>query len=150
MLALGHIFYALGLLVFLLDLIHLAGFNKIYKVSEWVAAFKKINSKNPKKKDYRTEEDYNFSTFHTMFIVLEFFWLIFGLISSSWKIFIIIFILGFFIKGVQFTFNKISGREFNKLSMLIAYPYLLIKCGIILLLIINHFHLHIDLYNYIK
>jgi|ERR1035437_5419518 hypothetical protein len=145
MLILGHIFYAFGLIVLLLDFLHLLGFNKIYKVSEWISAFKKINKKNPKKRDYRSEEDYSFATFQTLFIALEFFWLVFGLLSSSWKVFIFIFIIGLVIKGIQFTINKLSGSEFNIVDKFLSYPYLIFKCALIVVLIINHFHLHINL-----
>src|ERR1035437_4371699 len=98
----GHIFYIIGLLILLSELLLLTSYSKILKASEWVDAFKKINKRNPHKKEYRSEEEYKLTVFFGTFVVFEFIWCAFGLIGASWKIFCIIFILGILIRIIRY------------------------------------------------
>ncbi len=141
----GHFFYTIGLFLFILDLINLFSFHKIWKINEWKAAYKKVNKKDPVKKDYQSIDDYNISSFSIVYTILLFFWLVFGLITMSWKIYIVLFILGFALGLSKKLLNLITKNEYSKINMLISYPYLIIKSAVILFLVINHFHLHINL-----
>lgn len=146
---LGHIFYAIGLFIFLLDLLNLFNYHKTYKVAEWAEAFKKVNKRSPKKSDYRTTEDYNTGMFTGFIALSELTWCIIGLISGSWKVFAILFLFGFITQLIQSLIGKILSKKCNPLNKLISYGYLTIKSAVLMILVINHFHLHLDLFKLI-
>jgi hypothetical protein len=146
---LGHIFYAIGLFIFLLDLINLFNHHKTWKVAEWAEAFKKINKRSPKKADYRTSDDYNAGMFTGFIALSELIWCILGLISGSWKVFAMLFIFAFFVQIIQNIIGKILNKKCNDLNKYISYIYLTIKSAILMILVLNHFHLHLDLFNLI-
>ena len=141
----GHIFYTIGLFLFLLDFINLISFHKIWKINEWKTAYKKVNKKDPTKTDYKSIDDYNLASFSIVYTIFLFFWLMFGLITMSWKIYAIIFILGFCLQLTKKLLNLITKNEYSKINMLISYPYLIFKSAVMIFLVINHFHLHINI-----
>lgn len=134
---LGHIFYFFGLFLFIFSLSRTISYFKFIDIKEWVIKFKKVTEKVPEKSDFKNEIDYGFYNAFGCVGATEALWFICGLVSNSWVIFLSLLIIGFVLKpinnNIPFVLQKFIGFSFN-----------LLKTGIILLLVINHFHLHID------
>jgi uncharacterized membrane protein len=101
-------------------------------------SFKKISGSNPTPKDFRENNGYvTFSAFNS-FTVAEFFWLLFGLATKSWAIF---FVLVMF----HLIFRFIMNSQFVYVGKHFGFLFQILKSICILFLVINHFHLHINL-----
>jgi len=135
---LGHIFYFFGLLVFILSLNRIFQYFKLIEIKEWLVAFKKVTQKDPAKTDFRSVKDYNLFITLGCLSVFETFWIILGLLTPNWIIFLTLFIFGFLLKQIldfsSFSIQKIVGLIFSTLKSLT-----------ILILVLNHFHFHQDL-----
>jgi hypothetical protein len=140
----GHIYYAIGLLVAFSILSIILRFRKIYSTKEWVEKYEKVTGKKPIRKDYRSREEYTSSETSGILSSIEIMWIIGGFITNSWYIFglllVISFLLNLIIKPIKFTF-------FHKY---ISLSFLILKFSVYLYLIINHFHLHLDTWSIIK
>ena len=140
----GHIYYAIGLLVAFSILSIILRFRKIYSTKEWVEKYEKVTGKKPIRKDYRSKEEYSVSETSSILSSIELIWIIGGFITNSWYLFgsflIISFLLNFIIRPIKFTF-------FHKY---ISLSFLILKFSVYLYLIINHFHLHLDTWSIIK
>lgn len=135
---LGHIFYIFGLFVFILSLNRIFQYFKLIEIKEWLLAFKKITQKDPVKSDFRSLKDYNLFITIGCLSVFETFWIILGLLTPNWIIFLILFLTGFLLKQIldfsSFSIQKVVGLIFTTLKSLT-----------ILILVLNHFHFHQDL-----
>lgn len=140
----GHIYYAIGLLVAFSILSIILRFRKIYSTKEWIEKYEKVTGKKPIRKDYRSREEYTASETSDILSSIEIMWIIGGFITNSWYIFgsllVISFLLNLIIKPIKFTF-------FHKY---ISLSFLILKFSVYLYLIINHFHLHLDTWSIIK
>ena len=140
----GHIYYAIGLLVAFSILSIILRFRKIYSTKEWIEKYEKVTGKKPIRKDYRSREEYSASETSSILSSIELMWIIGGFITNSWYVFgsllIISFLLNLIIKPIKFTF-------FHKY---ISLSFLMTKFSVYLYLIINHFHLHLDTWSFIK
>lgn len=135
---LGHIFYFFGLFIALMSLSNLLNYFKYLKVRNWSETFKKVTNHPPIMTDFRNKDEYNVFITYPIFSFLQMIWFIFGLISNSWYVFLTIIVsnilISYFSRSINFLLiEKIIGFSFN-----------LIKLVLVLLLIINHFHLHYD------
>lgn len=135
---LGHIFYFFGLFIALMSLSNLLNYFKYLKVRKWSETFKKITNRPPIITDFRNKDEYSTFVTYPIFLVLQMIWFLFGLVSNSWYVFftmiVINTLLSYFNKSVNILFiEKITGFTFS-----------LIKLVVVLLLTINHFHLHYD------
>ena len=125
-----NIYYTIGLLALLSTLINLFKFKKFYYLKEWISKFKKVNGNTPKLNEFRTEKDYNnfisLSVSRMVFII----WIIFGLITNNWFIFLSILVINFLINLIikKWTF-------FYKVILFIKG---LLEFIIVLLLIMNY------------
>lgn len=139
---LGDIFYFLGLFLFFISISKTLSYFKFIDVKEWVIKYKEITQKTPEKSDFRKENEYSFFVGFGCLSIIESIWLVCGLLSSSWLIFAIIVISGILLRQLlslaPFYVQKIIGFSFN-----------LIKSITILVLVINHFHYNIDIYQYL-
>lgn len=140
----GHIYYAIGLLVTFSILSIILRFRKIYSTKEWIEKYEKVTGKKPIRKDYRSREEYTVSETSGILSSIEIMWIIGGFITNSWYIFgsllVISFLLNLIIKPIKFTF-------FHKY---ISLSFLILKFSVYLYLIINHFHLHLDTWFIIR
>lgn len=134
---LGHIFYFFGLFLFILSLSRTISYFKFIDVKEWVIKFKKVTEKVPEKSDFKNEIDYGLYNAFGFVDKTEALWFICGLVSNSWVIFLSLLIIGFVL-------NSINNNIPFVVQKFIGFGFSLLKTGIILLLVINHFHLHID------
>ena len=140
----GHIYYAIGLLVAFSILSIILRFRKIYSTREWIEKYEKVTGKKPIRKDYRSREEYSASETSSILSSIELMWIIGGFITNSWYVFgsllIISFLLNLIIRPIKFTF-------FHKY---ISLSFLMTKFSVYLYLIINHFHLHLDTWSIIR
>ena len=140
----GHIYYAIGLLVTFSILSIILRFRKIYSTKEWIEKYEKVTGKKPIRKDYRSREEYSASETSSILSSIELMWIIGGFITNSWYVFgsllIISFLLNLIIRPIKFTF-------FHKY---ISLSFLMTKFSVYLYLIINHFHLHLDTWSIIR
>ena len=140
----GHIYYAIGLIVTFSILSIILKFRKIYSTKEWIEKYEKVTGKKPLKKDYRTKDEYSSYETSGILYMVELGWVILGLITASWYIFgsllILSYLLNILIKPIKYTF-------FHKY---ISLSFLLFRFFVYLYLIINHFHLHLDTWSFIK
>ena len=136
---LGHIFYFIGLFILIMSFSNMFNFLKYISIKNWSDTFKKVTGKDPKKSEFRCIEDYNIFSIYVTFTFVEFIWILIGLTSSSWYVFLSILITELFyrfyisVTSLTFFVNKIIGQIFYCLKFII-----------ILLLILNHFHFHIN------
>ena len=140
----GHIYYAIGLIVTFSILSIILKFRKIYSTKEWIEKYEKVTGKKPLKKDYRTKDEYSSYETSGILYMVELGWVILGFITASWYIFgsllILSYLLNILIKPIKYTF-------FHKY---ISLSFLLFRFFVYLYLIINHFHLHLDTWYFIK
>ena len=135
---LSQIFYFFGLIIFILSVSRIFQYFKLIEIKEWLLAFKKVTQKEPVKTDFRSTKDYNLFVSFGCLSIFETIWIILGFMSSNWLIFLALFLSGFILKQISdftsFTIQKVVGLIFTTTKSLV-----------ILILVINHFHLHQDL-----
>jgi hypothetical protein len=137
----GHLFYFFGLIVFLTNINFLLEVFEYLRIKEWFNSFEKVTKKKPTVKDFKKGDLENYKKFNSV-LAINSFWLFFGILSSSWKIFILLLIFNF-LNGVLI---KIIG-EFRLISKILFLMKAIIITLSILILTINHFHLHLDLFG---
>ncbi len=137
----GHLYYFCGLLLFLLNLAFLMNFFKIQKTKSWIDSFFKVTKRKPNENEIRVD-DYNKVNSLKQIFVVDFFWLFFGLVTSSWKFFSLILIFNFIMN-----FASKQTWKLKLVSIWIEYLKLWVITFSIGATVINHFHLHLDLYS---
>jgi hypothetical protein len=141
---LGHLYYTFGLLIIISLLSILVKFDKITVIREWYIKYKKVTGKVPLKKEFRNKEESDLYNTFSSVLLLEFIWTMGGLLTGSWYIFIFMFIYTLIMNLIK------KPIEFTFLGKVIFFKLFLLKLIIYLYLIINHFHLHLDTWSYIK
>jgi hypothetical protein len=141
---LGHIYYSVGLINLLIILTFILNYFKMSKISEWTLKFKERTGRGPLKTDYNSVEDYNLFNGISVLIVVEFLWTFGGLLTSSWYVFMSLIITSMLLRTIM---TPIKWSFFYKL---IFFIFLNIKFITYLFLIINHFHLHLDIIELLK
>lgn len=136
---LGHIYYFFGLIIFLSNLTLTMNILRLLKIKEWSVKFHKVSGRHPIKSDFRDNQYEQFVMANSVW-VLTFFWIFFGLVTKSWLLFLILLILNFLV-----TFISKSLGQFNFLSKMLEVFRIIINTSIIGFLIINHFHLHMNI-----
>jgi hypothetical protein len=139
---LGNIFYLFGLLIFVFSFSRLINYNKILQIQDWVLAFKKVAQKDPTKKDFRSQEDYNLFLGYGTISVVESIWIIFGLLSGNWQIFLILLLSGVILKNVL----EYSPKTLKKV---VGFTFSFIRTITTLILVLNHFHFHLNIFEWI-
>lgn len=139
-----HIYYIIGILVLISVISQLLRFNRIFKVSEWYEKFKKVTGKKPLKNEFRSDSDYYLITSLAPLLVFEGLWIIFGLITNNWFIFVLLFIYG---KLVSLIFKNVKYTIIGKSILL---HLLILKTSVYAFMIINHFHIGLDLFEIFK
>lgn len=140
----GHIYYALGLIPLLMTLAMLVKLSEYNRIKEWYIKFEEITKSKPKKTDFRTPEEYNTYTGISGIVIVDFLWIILGILTQSWYIFLTILAISIIINGVK----KLT--SINVVSDILTSIILITKFSVYLYLIINHFHLHYDTWQVVK
>lgn len=141
----GHLFYFIGLIVLLLNIYTLSRYKRIFELREWMIKFKQITGRNPVSNDYRKSDDKEILISWSSAVVVTSFWIFFGLLAKSWYVFLALLIFNTSINLICKFFG-----EFSKFSFIITFIKSLIILFLIGFLIINHFHLHLDIWQTIK
>lgn len=143
MMFLSHLFYFSGLLLFLANIGLLTKINSILKVQSWSRAFSKVTKKQPEKSDMQSDQYKDLMNFNSVMLA-NFFWIFFGIISSNWKFSLLTII-------VMLLFNLLLSVSSHKLFLKsLNFLKLLFMTFSIGALVINHFHLHMDLFEEVK
>jgi hypothetical protein len=138
---LGDIYYFLGLLLFLVDLGLLMKYSKIQKTKNWVDAFSKVTKRKPNKDDMKSEDFQDLNSFNSV-LTFDFLWMFFGLITNSWKFFLLLLIVNFL-----FNILILQSKSMKRVIFILGFLKMCLITFSIGLLVINHFHLHKDLYE---
>jgi hypothetical protein len=137
----GHIFYIFLLFLTTILIGFISKYNKLKNIIEWYNKFTNVTGKSPKKSDFRNEDEYNFFSVQAVISSVEFFTLILGLLTGSWFIFLGLLLLTIF-------FNLLlKPIEFSSIERVVNFSVFLIRIVSYVFLIINHFHLHLDVYQ---
>jgi hypothetical protein len=134
---LSNIFYFIGLFVLLSNLLLITRFLDYLFLKEFYNKFQKVTGKKPEKKDL-TQSNYDFLNFlivNTFFTVV---WFFIGLLSNNWLIFLLYFIYNPIIEVVYRSNIKFISNS-------VEFIRVLLDVSIVGLLVINHFHLHLNL-----
>lgn len=137
---LGDIFYFVLFCIFLLGIVKLFNISKIVEVSNWIQKFKKVTNKNPSKGDFKSEEDWKITLAFGVISIFEFYWILFGVLSDNWKIFILLILLGL-------SFNLLNRYLNLFLKKIASITFNVLKLCLIGVLVINHFHFHLDVWK---
>lgn len=138
----GHLFYFFGLILVISNMNLLAKFFSFLKTKEWMESFKKITKKEPDVKDFKKTDDLQRFNSLNGVLILNVLWLIIGILSKSWKVFLLLLILNYTINLLTHFFG-----QYKMVSKIIQFCKVLILTIFIALLTINHFHLHLDLFR---
>ena len=140
----GHLFYFFGLILVISNMNLLAKFFSFLKTKEWMESFKKITKKEPDVKDFKKTDDLERFNSLNGVLILNVLWLIIGILSKSWKVFLLLLILNYTINLLTHFFG-----QYKMISKIIQFCKVLILTIFIGLLTINHFHLHLDLFRFL-
>lgn len=139
----GHVFYIYALFTTFLLLGMISKYFSLKNVEEWFDKYQKVTGKKANKDDFREEEEYNLFSASKIINFLELFLLFGGLLTKSWYIFLTILICSLII---NLTTKSI---RYNILIKILFMTFSVLKVSIYILLIINHFHLHFDILQYL-
>ena len=138
----GHFYYFIGLFVFLGNLNLLINYFDFMRIKEWFKSFYKVTKKYPSNSDFKKGELDKYKRYNG-FSGLNFIWFFLGLVTPSWKLFLFLNLLNAMIEVLC---NLIG--EFKLFSKILGALKLTFMTLMILLLVINHFHLHMDLFSW--
>lgn len=141
---LGHIYYTLGLIVILSVVFMLIKLNTYLLAKEWYLKFEKVTGKKPAKSDFRSQDELTVFYGISSLSVVEFIWIVAGLLTSSWYVYLSLLVYSFIMGYI----NKSTSLLFVK-RITIGH-FLIIKIFVYLYLVVNHFHLHYDTLQIIK
>jgi len=136
----GDLFYAIGLIVIILNLSILIRFKRYFNINEWISKFKFISNRNPNISDFRSEMDSHLLTYWYFTTIFTTFWLISGLLSKYYTVFTLIMLINIILNYLSRIFEKYKNIQF-----ILLFLKSVIMISIVTFLVVNHFHLHIDL-----
>jgi hypothetical protein len=140
----GHIYYFIGLFILIFSFSNLFNFFKFSKIRDWYIAFEKVTKKTIARKDFRNDKDYNIFILWSVFNFFELTWIVLGLATKSWPIFLSLIIFELLTKLIS------KNLKFRFISKTFGFSFQMCKFIIILILILNHFHFHQDLLNFLR
>jgi hypothetical protein len=144
---LGQVYYFFTLILIIFNILFIANFFKYYKIVEWFHTFKKVTGKEPKKEDF-DGQDFELNSFLSSVLVFNFIWIFLGILSKSWIIYLLLLgsIFTNFLFGV--IISLVFGN-FSIVSKILNLVFMILLTATLVLLTINHHHLHLELADYI-
>jgi hypothetical protein len=139
----GHVFYIYALFTSFLLLGIISKFFSIKNIEEWFDKYEKVTGKKANKEDFREEEEYNSLSAYRIINFLELFLLFGGLLTKSWYVYLAILICSLIIN------LSTKSIRYNILIKILSISFLVVKVSTYILLIINHFHIHFDILQYL-
>lgn len=140
----GDLFYIIGLFVLIISFSNAINFIKFTGIRRWALTYRKVTGNDVLKKDFKSNEDYNIFTIYSLFLLVEIIWFIIGLVSSSWYIFLSLLCISLFLIFLNKYFR------YNIIFTFIGFIFSYLKFTVILFLILNHFHFHLDIITYLE
>lgn len=135
---LSDLFYFIGFFLFLGGIGRLFNNNKLVEITDWLRKFKKVTKKTPTPKEFRSESEWVLTVAFGTLSLFDSIWILIGFLSSNWLIFLSLSLL----TVIQVNLNRILNIT---LSKIINFILVFVKVSTFGLLVLNHFHLHIDL-----
>jgi hypothetical protein len=130
----SNIFWFFGFIQFISLFGYIFRFRKINQSFEWNYKFKQIVGLTPRKQDFKNNESYNLFTNRVVLSLIEIIWIIFGLITNKWIIFLSILII---LLTINFGLDK---WRFSIIDNLIRFTFIVVRCLIYISLSIQNFH----------
>ena len=140
----SDLFYIIGLFILIISFSNAINFIKFNSIRRWALTYRKVTGSDVLKKDFKSNEDYNIFTIYSLFLVVESIWFIIGLISASWYVFLLLLCVSL----ILILINKYFG--YNIIFTTIGFIFSFLKFPVILFLILNHFHFHLDILTYLE
>jgi hypothetical protein len=139
-----NLYYFIGVFILLSVISQLLKFNKLFSIIEWYDKFEKITGNKAKKEDFRNESEWTIFISRNILLIIEGFWIIFGFITNNWFIFVLLVVYG---KILSFLFDNI---KYTLIGKYIYLKYHILKAFLYGLMIINNFHIGLDLWKIFK
>jgi hypothetical protein len=136
----GDFFYSIGLFIIILNLASLLQYKKIFDITEWLSKYKLVTGKNPVIEDFRNKGDHDLLLFWSFTVVSTVMWMLFGLLSNQWGVFLFIFLVNIALNSAKKIFSSI-----RKIKLLLTFIKSFIGLSIIVFLVLNYFHFKLDL-----
>lgn len=137
----GDLFYFFGLLIFLVNLSLIHKTFKFHKINHRSQTFMKVTGNPPRKEDYTSEEWTIFNTLISVQIITTL-WIFLGLLTQSWKVYLLLILI---LLPINWSIRKFGSENLiNKFFMVSKASILTF---IPLLMTLNHFHLHLDIWK---
>ena len=139
------LYYGIGLFVVLLNIVVLLNHRLIFNTVDWAFKFKKVTKSNPQLKDFNEGHCFNSLLFWGFSVVVSVSWVLIGILSSLWFIY-----LGILLSNI--IFNKLS-KIFDRLPNIrrkLKFAKCFILTTVISFLVLNYFHFRIDLVGFFR
>ena len=139
----GDLYYLLGLIISVFNLSLTPSLNSIFKTEEWMISFQKVKGRYPTKSEFKDGQlsKMNLFNYYTISTSL---WMILGLISKSWFVFLSLLFINFF------TMRKLEKIGIHKeVSKWTRIFLLSLNTSVIVFLVLNHFHFHFQLLEFL-
>lgn len=130
-------FYSIGLFIIILNLASLLQYKKIFSITEWLSKYKLVTGRNPAIKDFRDKSDHDILLFWSFTVVSTVIWMLFGLLSNQWIIFLLLFLFNIILNSAKKIFSSVL-----KIKLSLTFIKSFIGLSIIIFLVINHFRLN--------
>ena len=131
-------FYSIGLLIIIFNLSSLIQYRKIFDITEWLTKYKLITGKDAVFEDFKNKNDYDLLLFWSFTVVSTVVWMLFGLLSNQWMIFLFVFLINIALNRVKNSLNK-------RIKLILTFTKSFLGLSIISFLVINYFLLKLDL-----
>ena len=139
---LSDLFYFIGFFLFLGGMGRLFNNNKLVEITDWLRKFKKVTKKTPTPKEFRSESEWVLTVTFGTLSLFDSIWILIGFLSSNWLIFLSLSLLTI----VQVNSIRVLNIALSKIANFI---FVFVKVLTFGLLVLNHFHLHLNLNNFI-
>jgi len=127
-------FYGIGLLIIILNIVILLNHNIIFDTADFIFKYRKITGNKPCIKDFKGNFSYELMLFWSSTVIFSTTWIVIGLFTNNWLIFLCMIIGNIFFNKLSMIFKKIY-----KLRKLLMFLKCFIITTIISALIITHF-----------
>lgn len=147
----GHIFYILSLFLLLGNINVLRNFYTLYEHKDWADRYKIVIGSLPKKKQFDTRSYSKYTTYISI-EAMNIVWLLLGIVSNSWMVYLtLIFILALtnYLNRYIESLHNIAQKLRFKINISIRFVYHIILTFTMAFLILNHFHFHINIFDFL-
>jgi len=137
-----NIFYFIGLLIVIINLVKLKKYSNWVDTNDWVIKFNKVTGKQPKKTDFKSEDEYNLLLGLSFLMFVEFLWLLLGVTTQNWIIFSSLIL-------ISLALNQVFKVNMPKIQKVVGSLFIIIKIIFVIIMVLNHFHFQKDLQSFL-